>query len=282
MGGGGHTLLRMREWGDPIHTIGWTETLVLYIVRSLYASLNPISQLMPGYLINRRRNQYTPPRCFPLGIVCQAAIKKFSVKENHKRRSLKTEADQCIIKRNEKKYRHTSHRAFWYFVEKKLLLILSFLLLQASLFVRFKIYRHAVNFDPVTTALTFIRVTYDPEGDGEEAGLHLTLIKVKSDVQNNISYLFLPTRIVVLLAAAFSSREEHLLKSHCWLLVKGHSYLYKIVIPVLWKKYYIIKQTWMWIIILLNKFNFSESLLSKYILSNELALQKLLKGWDLI
>jgi hypothetical protein len=42
------------------------------------------------------------------------------------------------------------------------------------------------NFDPVTTALIFLRVTYDPEGDGEEAGLYMTLIKVKSDFQNNI------------------------------------------------------------------------------------------------
>jgi hypothetical protein len=33
---------------------------------------------------------------------------------------------------------------------------------------------------PVMTALNFIRVIYDPEGDGEEAERHLTLIKVKS------------------------------------------------------------------------------------------------------
>jgi hypothetical protein len=57
---------------------------------------------MRGYLINRRRNRYSPPRCFPLGIVCQAVIKKLSVKENHKRPPLKTEVDQYIIKRNEK------------------------------------------------------------------------------------------------------------------------------------------------------------------------------------
>jgi hypothetical protein len=35
---------------------------------------------------------------------------------------------------------------------------------------------------PVMTALNFIRVIYDPEGDGEEAERRLTLIKVKSKV----------------------------------------------------------------------------------------------------
>jgi hypothetical protein len=38
----------------------------------------------------------------------------------------------------------------------------------------------------VAKALIFIRVNCDPEGDGEEAGLYMTLIKVKSDFQNAI------------------------------------------------------------------------------------------------
>jgi hypothetical protein len=35
-----------------------------------------------------------------------------------------------------------------------------------------------VNYDTVATAGTFIRVIYDPEREGEEAGSHATLMKV--------------------------------------------------------------------------------------------------------
>ncbi len=40
----------------------------------------------------------------------------------------------------------------------------------------------SVNYDIVATAGTFIRVIYDPEREGEEAGSHATLMKVKSQV----------------------------------------------------------------------------------------------------
>ncbi len=36
------------------------------------------------------------------------------------------------------------------------------------------------------TALTFIKVIYDPERDREETGSHATMTKVKSIFQNNI------------------------------------------------------------------------------------------------
>ncbi len=39
----------------------------------------------------------------------------------------------------------------------------------------------------MATSLTFIRVIYDPEGDGEEAGSDVTLAKLETKSQDNIS-----------------------------------------------------------------------------------------------
>jgi len=46
-------------------------------------------------------------------------------------------------------------------------------------------YFSTVSYEPVTKALTFIRVIFNPEGDGAggQAGLHVTLMKVKSNNQ---------------------------------------------------------------------------------------------------
>jgi hypothetical protein len=39
-----------------------------------------------------------------------------------------------------------------------------------------------VNYEPVTKALTFIRVIFDPEGNAGQAGIYVTRMKVKFNV----------------------------------------------------------------------------------------------------
>ncbi len=43
----------------------WADTLTLFhLYQYMYSVVYPISQLIHGYLVLRRRNRYSPPRCF--------------------------------------------------------------------------------------------------------------------------------------------------------------------------------------------------------------------------